>query len=522
MESFVQRHADKVTGVLSGFDRVRFRGTLRWLANVAGMMNFLSHVSVLLKDFSPYVLSITERLRQAAKQTTEAAGRPLRYLESSSISKEAVAWDIAERDRITHGPIALLSCVEPCWTYTVGPNRATKKLELRSGPGKCLHLYFYEFHPEFGFCHTRLQTWFPFTIQICINGREWLARQLDRQGLGYVRRDNCFVALADVAASQALLAKQVRTNWQRVLGALARRANPVYQTLSRSAALDYYWSADETEWATDVMFRSPQSLAELYPRLLHHGLISRSSGDVMRFLGKKVSAQGQVHGRFVGEVVTDLKARPEGLRIKHRVNENAIKMYDKQGSVLRVETTINNPRDMKVYRQPEAQLEEAKSWQRLRKGVADLARRTEISQAANERYLESLSAIEATTTLGELTERLGRPVRWHGKRVRALRPLCPEELRWLEAINRGEFTINGFRNRDLRELLFGAAPQDAAQVRRQSGKVTRMLRLLRAHGLIQKVSKTHRYQVSSKGRPVIAALLAARTTELAKLTAAAV
>ena len=519
MKSFVQRHADKITGVLSGFDRVRFRGTLRWLANVRGMMGFLSSVSVLLKDFKPYVLAITERLRSAAKEAMAAAGRPVCYLQSSSASKEAVALEVARRDGVRQGPIALLTCVEPCWTYTVGPNRDAKKLELRSGLGKCLHLYFYEFHPQLGFCHTRLQTWFPFTIQICINGREWLARQLDAQGIGYQRRDNCFTAVADVAAAQALFDQQVRTNWQQLLGPMARGANPVYPTLSPSAALDYYWSADETEWATDVMFRSSQSLTALHRRLVHHGLVNVSSGDVMRFLGKHVTAQGHVDARFAGEVVSDLKTRPEGVRIKHRVNRNALKMYDKQGSVLRVETTINDTWDMKVYRQAEgAPAEEPPTWQRLRKGVADLERRTQISQAANERYLEGLATVEETTTLGELTERLSQPRRWHGRQVRALRPLCPDELRWLEAVNRGEFAIHGFRNRDLRRLLFGEAETSAAEQRRRSGKVTRRLRLLRAHGLIQKVPKTHRYQVSPRGQRVIAALLTARQAAVAKLT----
>jgi hypothetical protein len=242
------------------------------------------------------------------------------------------------------------------------------------------------------------------------------------------------------------------------------------------------------------------------------------SGDVMRFLGKKATEQGP-HGNFDGEVVSDLKRRVEGMRIKHRVNANWIKMYDKQGSVLRVETVINNTRDMKAFRAKEGDEDGEKSWQRLRKGVADIQRRTEISQAANERYVEALASVEETRSLAELTAAVCRPVSKKGMRARALNPLSAEDGRLLEAVNRGEFTINGFRNRDLRGLLFAKESSDPAEQRRQSGAITRKLRMLRAHGLIQKIAKTHRYQLSPHGRDVINALLIARKASTAKLAA---
>jgi len=241
----------------------------------------------------------------------------------------------------------------------------------------------------------------------------------------------------------------------------------------------------------------------------------------MRFLGSKAVREQGPHGNFTGEVVTDLKRRLEGTRIKHRLNRNWIKMYDKQGSVLRVETVINDPRDMKVYRTKEGDEGGQKSWQRLRKGVADIHRRAEISQAANERYVEALATVDESRSLAELAQAVCEPVSWQGKRVRGLNPLATEDARLLETTNRGEFTINGFRNRDLRGLLFTNTPTDEAEQRRQSAATTRRLRLLRAHGLIHKVPKTHRYQVSPHGREIINALLAARQASIAKFTQAA-
>ena len=99
------------------------------------------------------------------------------------------------------------------------------------------------------------------------------------------------------------------------------------------------------------------------------------------------------------EIHSDLKTRPEGTRIKHVLNHNSIKMYDKQESVLRIETTVNDARGMKAYRASEADPDGPKAWRKLRKGVADLPRRAQVSQAANERYLEASSTVEVTEAL---------------------------------------------------------------------------------------------------------------------------
>ena len=174
--------------------------------------------------------------------------------------------------------------------------------------------------------------------------------------------------------------------------------------------MNYYWSADDTEWASDLLFRSLRRLARLYPQLLRHGMQTFFSPDVLRFLGHKVPAHGHVNGNFAGEVLTDLRRRPEGGRIKHRLNRNSIKMYDKQGSVLRVETTITHPRGIKVYQHVEEQPDSPLAWRRLCKGVCGLPRRAQILQAANDRYLEALAATDDTTTLGEVGGHVCRPI----------------------------------------------------------------------------------------------------------------
>jgi hypothetical protein len=507
---------------LHGFDRIRFRGTRRFLANVSGMLGYLWQRQVPLKEFKAFAGDLTAQVRQAAEEVASSRGRPVVYLHNSHMDKEAWARQLAQRDGIRQGLIGVLKSVECCWSYQVGPNREKKKLELRGGPMKCLHYYHYFQDADVGLVYVRLQTWFPFNVHVGMNGREWLARQMDRAGMRYRRRDNCFPGVEDWAGAQHLLDEQLRTDWPALLDGLLTRANPALPMVDAHPA-PYYWSMDEGEWASDTAFSSAEALAKVTPRLFRHAWLNFRSADVMRFLGRKDVTENGPYGNCKAEVVTDWKHRPEGMRIKHRLNHNWIKMYDKQGSVLRVETVINHTRDMKVYRTKEGDDDGKKSWLPMRKGVADVHRRAEISQAANERYLEALATVDDSRSLAELADTVCRPVPAKGtqKRVRALNPLAPEDARLLETVNHGEFAINGFRNRDLRELWFTKPAADAIEQRRQSAAITRKLRLLRAHGLIHKVPKTHRYQISPHGREIINALLAARQANTAKLTQAA-
>jgi hypothetical protein len=328
------------------------------------------------------------------------------------------------------------------------------------------------------------------------------------------------VAVADVAAAQQLLDQQLTVCWPALLERLLQASHPGHEHLLPGRPVPYYWSVDESEWASDVLFTSPAALAERMPQFVHHGIEVLHSEDVRRFLGRKLSPSGQLPANFSGEVVSSLKRRPEGVRVGHRLNRNWIKMYDKQGSVLRVETVINDAADFKVYRAKEGEQDGAKAWRPLRKGVADLRRRAEVSHKANARYLDSLASVAEPRPLGEVAAKLCQPVRWQGRRVRALNPLAAEDVSLLQAVSRGEFLINGFRNRDLRLLLYGEAATEAGR-RRHSAAVSRKLRLLRAHGVIQKVAKTHRYLLNEQGRTALTALEAARQADTAKLLQAA-
>lgn len=508
-QEFLARHQKDVTGIVHGFDRLRLQGTLRSLYCPELMSEFLHRADVLWKDFKGYVCGITDQIRTAAAAIAEQAARPMHYLRSSALNKEAFIADLRQRDCIDEGLIAVLSVVEPCRTWFVRGNRERQTLELRLQPGKCIHLYFYFVHPQLGLMHLRLQTWFPFQVHVYCNGREWLARELTRAGIAFTREDNCLPWIADVPRAQALLDAQVRQCWPRLLDPLIKQYHPTFRELRQVMPLEYYWTVAQSEYAADVMFRDRAALQRIYPALVHHSIMSFGADQVLRFLGRK-------HAGCAVDVKTTLRRREEGVCVKHWLNENSLKAYDK-GSILRSEGTMNEPADFRVWRKAEGQGKESKAWRELRRTVADMPRRAEVLRTATDRHLGALAAVHHGEKLGQSAASVCEPVVRKGRRHRALNPFRADDAALLAAINRGEFALGGLRNADIRAILHPIPPAGLT-ARQLASRLSRQLALLRAHGLIARLGKTHRYKVTRKGRMIITAFLAAAQADTEQLT----
>ena len=514
MQTFIHRFSDRIIGVLSGFDRLVFRGGFRLLSSVPGMAYFLDQQGVKLTGFKEYVEQKTAALKKAVQEKVKAVDRQIIHLHSPKQNKEEVARQILMQEKINSGLIVVLSCVELSKSYDIYRDRERKRIELMKAIRPCLHYYFYMIHPEFGFMNARIQTWFPFDIQICINGREWLSRKLDKAKIQYRRRDNCFTRLADPIAAQKLMDLQLKMDWVKSFNGLARQLNPLQAKLSAQKPLEYYWTAHQSEWASDLMFKSSAHLAEIYPSLAQFAICNFSSPDVMRFLGKRL------YRTFKGEIISSFKDRPEGVRVKHFLGLNSVKLYDKAGSLLRAETTINEPKALRVYRCKENDPNGKPQWRIMRKGVADLYRRAQYSQETNNRYLDALASVDLNTPLSKIIVDLAKPTTWNGKRIRALNPWAGEDLQLLKTIMRGEFKIAGFRNSQLQAILFDGPTATDKEKKRRSAKVTRLIRMLRAHHLIRKVPGTYRYMLSDRGTQVLNTLCKVQELTLEKLSAA--
>lgn len=514
----VELYQEKVLGVLEGLDRIRFRGTDRMLSNASGFSKALSLMNVRLVDFGKWAESSTLRLRQCCAHQAGQMGIKVDYLRSSGIDKEALARLRAKEQGIHEdGSICMFSVVEPCVAPLVHGNRQTQKLEVDMRVRKCVFIYYYFDHPEVGFGHVRLQTWAPYTAHICLNGRHWLEKQLLAEGIGYQKLGNCFGWVEDAPRAQLLLDEQLRSSWPQLLNGLVSRVCPIVFELCHPFTLAYYWSADETEYATDVMFRSRATLDALFPSLLFHGMRVSDSKTTLRYLSKNDAPV--VSGRLPKEIHSDCRARHEGLRVKHWVNGNSVKMYNKSGNVLRVETTINNPRQFKAYRPANDDESKPATWQKMRKGVNDLHRRCEVSRNANHRYLDTMGAAQVEQSLHEVAKAACNRTVKNGRSVRGLNPWNERDFRLLTFLAQGQWAINGFRNKNLCQWLepdYDAL--DERERKKLSARASRLIGLLRTHGLVYKVTKENRYVLSGKGQTFVNVLLIASNAQVKQLT----
>jgi hypothetical protein len=497
LSRFVAKFTNLIVAVLSCFDRVMFKGHLP-IAYGSALEQFVDHVlKIRRKDFMAFAEEKAAILVEHAKRLAEQAGAEYRFLQGAH-RKDKLVDDILRKRPISEGLICVFCCMECCGSFRLIGGKDRPRLVNARRQQRVL--YFYYLDPKLGLIHIRLQTWFPLPVQVYVNGHSYLAQELFRRGLGFTQQDNAFTALDDPKAAQKLADSFIRQNWPKILNRLVRQVNPLMnEPWFRS--LSYYWVVDQAEYSTDLIFTSHEALAGLYPRLLDHAAVNFSAKDILTFLGRRF------HPRFDGEVLTQCqKDRWPGARIKHRMKNNWLKMYDKFGLVLRIETVINNPREFKVRRLRTRAGCQEMAWCPMNKGVSNLYRYREVALAANERYLEALSVVDNPAPTYRRVEELTEPAVVSGRSHAGFNPAKEADVRLFGAVLDGNHVVRGFRNSDIRELLYGST-EDAGQRRRQSTAVGRMLKRLHVRGLIVKVPHSRRWHVSRKGHEVLGAVV---------------
>ena len=496
MKEFVARHQGSVTGCLDCFDRIIFKGHLPLQYGLA-RERFLRRREVDLSHFDRYVMQQSERLRTAAEEWAQAQGRPFAF-ESRWQRKERWAHEIAEHDGVRDGLVAVLRTTENGNSYRL--IRGRWRPHLVRAMRRALHLYFFIEDPQLGWLHIRLQTWFPFQIQVAVNGHSMLARQLDRHGIGYTMAENGFSRVENLPRAQRLAGGIAGWDWERHLNRLAALVNPLLK--DELKGLPYRWVIDQCELATDVLFDQPAHLGPLYAQLVRHATLCFRPRDILGFFGRPL------HGLFEGEVYTETQDRDWGLRLKHRVGRNWIKMYNKAGAILRVETVINRAQDFRIFRPRRHRDGTVKPGiNALPKAVGYLPAFWKLQVASNRRYLAALSAVEHPAAAYAQIDQLGTVHRTRQQRVRALNPLARADRRLLQAVIRPEFHLRGFRNSDIAAELHGTAPADPRESRRRSARVRRQLLMLRGHHLIRRMPHTRRYRLTPLGQRLIPAAL---------------
>jgi hypothetical protein len=378
----IERHADRIAGVLSCWDRMLVFGTLPKICYAEGMTSYLYERKVRIFDYPKFAEPFRNELRENAEKLAAESGIEIEFLRKRNVRKEDRVKEILARRGDHPGLVCILSAMEPCSTYKPWHNKNTGKTYLLPEDGKCLHYYFYVVDEELGLCYVRVPTWLPCRLQIYFNGHSWLASVLRKRKIAFTLVDNAFADVDDwKRAQQVANGLEVKRLHYR-LDEFARRFCPIH----RSFGLAYHWSVDQCEYATDIVFKRQADLAAIYGNLTRTAIHTVKPDNIATFLGRKLSFQ------YEGEMGNRFNIRIEGTRIKHTMGPVSLKLYDKFGLILRIETTVNDLTFFKHYRQVEHRdgTKETR-WASMQKTIYSLPALREILQAANRRYLEFLS-----------------------------------------------------------------------------------------------------------------------------------
>jgi hypothetical protein len=485
IELLTERHGKQIAGVLSCYDRVIVQGTLPIFCYADGMTRYLTVRGIRIFDFTQFAKPLTDAIKANAEEVAEANSLKIDYVRKKNFRKEDKVKSVL-KERGTHpGLVWIFSALEPCTTYQPWHDKTSGRTYLRYDDGKCLHYYFYFIDEELGLCYVRVPTWCPFRLQFYCNGHNWLARQLDRKKIVFTLLDNAFTRIQDFSAAQALADGWEPARLHRKLDEFAERYCPMVKQIEET----YHWSLDEAEYATDIVFQRQADLQAIYGNLIRTAIHTVKPDDIATFLGKKLN------GNYQDEMGNRYNVRIEGTRVRHSMGMASIKIYDKFGHILRIETTAKDVSFFKHYREVEQRNGEAvMKFAPMKKTIYSLGVLRELLLAANRRYLEFLSAIDDPRNGLDKLNKISRTVHQEARSYRGFNFFDPQDEALFLALARGEFTISGVNNQALRARF----PEYT------SGQMSRILRRLRTHGLIKKATHCYKYYLTVLGKQVVA------------------
>lgn len=486
-ESILERYKSQIAGTLTCFDRIIISGTIPGVCYPEGMARHITTKGVRLFDYPRYVEPLREEIRTNAEKIAKENELDIEHIRSKhAFRKEDRIKEILQQRGNHEGIVHIFSAMEPCPAYTPWHDKQTGKTTIRYKDGKCLHYYFYFIDKTYGLCYLRVPTWAPFRLQFYLNGHNYLANKLTEQNVGYKQLDNTFLSFDDWNKAQSLADGFSAGVLHVALDLWAQKLCPI---LYHFGEVKHHWSITQCELALDVVFYRQKDLAPLYDSLVRTAVHAVKCDNVATFLGRKLD------GRFKDELGNDFHTCIVGTRVKHHMGSVSIKMYDKAGLVLRVETTVNVVKFFRHYREVEHRDGSVEmKWVCMQKTVYSLGALCECLVGSNRRYLEFISELVVPCAGVLDVERLSGSVRVGGRSVGGFNLFCELDLEVVLALVRGEGVVFGVTNKLLRGVLSGS---------KSSAQVSCVLRRLRLRGLIKKVAHSFRYYLTGLGRRVL-------------------
>lgn len=506
--NILEQNKEKIKGILTGYDRLVINGFNRQLNNYRQFLFYLIQNDCQLKDFKTFAEEHTTSLCNHIEATVKKENRPIHYVMSSKVNKDEIARTFYNENPVNNGLVCCISSMEVCDTMTVKGNKQTKKLEIMRRSTKCKYYYLYMIDEEFGWMYFKIQTWFPFNVQIYLNGREYLCKQLDKEGIKYERYNNSLIDIENIERAQEISDNLIKLNLDRRFDGIAKKYNNLLPKFEELLGHGYFWTVFECEYATDIMFKTRQDLENIFPSLVEQSFFTFKCDDVMSFFGRKLD------WKFQGELVSDLRKRYQGFRIKHKMKSNQVKMYDKY-SILRIETTINDPHEFKVLKPTKTEEDTGEvletKWVPMGKSISNLYRYAEVSKATNMRYINALPLPVDKITPVKVIENISKTINVNNRNISGFNILEKDTTKIFESIASGDFIINGITNKTLRSRIFKDDDFNSIRIR---NKTTRILNKLKNHGLLKKVSHASKYYVTSNGRKILNSILLFKNIDL--------
>lgn len=492
MELLTETYKSDIALILSCYDRLLISGTIPEISYSQGMTTYMYQKGVKIFDYPKFAEPFKDVIRANAERIAQENGLTIEFIRKTNIRKESIIMEKIKERGDHPGIIHILSAMEACNTYQPWHEKKTGKTFLRPDQGKCLHYYFYFIDPEVGLGYVRVPTWCPFRLQVYINGHNLLASELRKAGIKYTMIDNAFDSLEDADKAQELSDNISIEKLHRKLDEFAFQFCPVYKDFNQR----YHWSVMQAEYATDIVFKKQDHLQRIYGELLATAIHTVRPENIVTFLGHKLDP------RYQGEMGNNYNVRIEGSRIKHTMGPVSIKMYDKFSKILRIETTSNDMSFFKHFREV-VHRDGSKSHEMasLKKNIYSLSFLKDNLRAANKRYLEFISAFDNKEVGRKRLEKVTSSKIENNRNYKGINFFNNEDLTILMAIVRGEFNINGFRNKNLQKLLAS-----------KGSKISRLLKRLRIHGLIKKASDSYKYYLTKIGKETI--IMAQKIKEL--------
>jgi uncharacterized membrane protein len=492
MELISETYKNKISCVISCYDRLILTGTLPEISYSQGMTNYMFKNNIRVFDYPKFAEPFKDAIRTNAERVAKEHGVDIEFIRKSGIRKETIISEKIKKRGDYPGIVHIISAMEACNTYKPWHDKKTGKTFLKPDQSKCLHYYFYFIDPQVGLGYVRVPTWCPFRLQIYINGHNLLASELKLAGVNYTMIDNAFDSIEDAAKAQELSDKISIEKLHRKLEKFAWQFCPVYKDFN----LRYHWSVMQAEYATDIVFKKQEYLQQIYSELVSTAIHTVKPENIATFLGLKLDP------RYQGEIGNNYNVRIEGSRIKHTMGSSSIKMYDKFSKILRIETIANDISFFKHFREV-VHRDGSTSHQMasLKKNIYSLSFLAENLKASNKRYLEFISAFDNKEVGRKRLEKVTSSKTESNRNYKGFNFFNKDDLTILTAIMRGEFNINGFRNKNLQKLLGFTA-----------SKISRLIKRLRIHGLIKKAKDSYKYYVTKIGKETI--IMAQKIKEL--------